>query len=463
MSSVSSSAFTPLQFTGISQYSTDFQQILTRAVSIAQIPVMQMTNEQTQILQQETTLGNLNSAVAAVGTALQTLGKLGSGQALAATSTDDQVVTATGTGANSAASYSITNVSTIASPASERSQTSYADGSATPVSTTGSMKLVYGGNSYPITLGAGKNNLAGLRDAINKLGVGVTASVLTPGNVAYLAVSANSPGVTTLKVIDDPTGAANNILTSTNQGTNTNFNLNGIAISTPGTTVNSVIPGLTLNFKSTTAASENVTVKLSTDTSQISSALQTLASSYNSLQSQLAAQFSKTGGTLSGNNIVYQIRQAMSSIVQFQGGGSMGNLANLGIEMSQTGQMSFNQTTFNGLSDAQIASATALLGSSTTGIGGLQKTFTAITDPVTGSVANQTAQWEKTNTSLTAQIAAKNTSIAALQQSINQRLQAADASIAKLTSQQNVLTASITSMSYVSYGYNTSANTSKSI
>jgi hypothetical protein len=50
-----------------------------------------------------------------------------------------------------------------------------------------------------------------------------------------------------------------------------------------------------------------------------------------------------------------------------------------------------------------------------------------------------------------------------LQQTINQRLQAADASIANLESQQSVLTASITSLSYVSYGYNTNSQTSNSI
>jgi flagellar hook-associated protein 2 len=463
-SSTTSSSFAPLQFTGISQYSSDFQQILSRAVSIAQIPVMQMTNEQTQILTQETTLGNLSSSVSNLSSALQAIGKLGSGQALAASSTDAEVVTATATGASSAASYSVTNVTSLAAAASERSQDPpYADGT-TAVSTTGKMKLVYGGKSYNIDLtGAGQNNVIGLTKAINDLNVGVTASVLTPGTGAYLAVSADSPGATTLQLMDDPTGANNNILTNTNQGTNTEFDLNGIHVSSPGTTVNSLIPGVTLNFKGTTANSETVTVGLATDRSQMSSALQTLASAYNSLQTQVAGQFTASGGALSGNNILYQIRQAMSNIVQYQGGGSMGNLANLGIEMQIGGQMTFNQTTFNALSDSQISSALSLFGTSTTGIGGLQKTFNSISDPVTGSIALQTADWSARSRTLTDQINAKNQSIMALQLSVNQRLQAADAAIANLATQQSTLTASITSLSYVSYGYNTNSQTSNSI
>jgi flagellar hook-associated protein 2 len=461
MSSTSSS-FAPLQFTGISQYSSDFQQILSRAVSIAQIPVMQLTNQQTQIATQETTLGNLNSSVSALGSVLQTIGKLGTGQALSASSTDSEVVTATATGATSPASYSITNVSSIATAASETSLTSYADNT-TPVSATGNMDLVYGSNTYHITLGSGQNNIAGLQQAINNLNIGVTASVLTPGTGAYLAVSANTPGATTLQLIDDPTGAANNILTANNQGSNTNFDLNGIPVSSPGTTVNNVIPGVTLNFNSKTAADETVTVGLATDSTKIASALQSLVSSYNSLQSQVAQQFTTSGGVLSGNNILYQIRNAMSSIVQYQGGGAIGNLANLGIEMQDDGTMSFNQTSFNSLSDAQLTQALSLLGSSTTGIGGLQQTFNQISDPVTGSIAAQTSDWNTMSQNIARQISAKNDSIMLLQQTINQRLQAADASIANLESQQSVLTASITSLSYVSYGYNTNSQTSNSI
>lgn len=464
-SSTSSASFAPLQFTGISQYSSDFQQILSRAVSIAQIPVMQLTNEQTQIDTEETDLGNLNTAVAAVGSALQTLGNLGSGGALSATTSDSNVVTATATGATAPASYTISNVSSIATAASETSTTGYPDGTTTAVSATGTMKLVYGSNSYTITLGTGQNNLNGLRDAINNLGAGVTASVLTTGgtNGDYLSVSANSPGATTLQLIDNPSGTANNVLTSSNQGKNTNFNLNGIPISTPGTTVNSVIPGVTLNFTGTTSANENVNVNVATNPSQISSALQTLVSSYNTLRTQMSSQFGTTAGSLQGNNILTQIQAAMSSIVQYQGSGSMPNLTSLGIEMSQTGQMSLNQTTFNSLSDSQISSALSLLGSSTTGVGGIQSAFNQITDPITGSITAQTTDWNTMSQNLASQIATKNASIQQTQTSVNQRLQAADAMIAQLTSQQSILTASITSLSYVDYGYNSNSSTTNSM
>src|ERR1039457_5088242 len=94
-SGVTSTTFTPLQFTGISQYSSDFQSILTRADAIAALPVTALQNQQTTIQQQETDLTSLGAAATAVTSALKALGQLGSGQALSATSTDNNVVTAT--------------------------------------------------------------------------------------------------------------------------------------------------------------------------------------------------------------------------------------------------------------------------------------------------------------------------------------------------------------------------------
>ncbi len=454
-----STLFTPLQFTGISQYSSDFQSILSRSESIAQLPVQALQQQVSIITQQETDLSSLGSAASAVQTALTTLGKLSSGSALSASSSDPSVVTATATGASAGTSYRITNVSSIASTASESSTTGYADATSTAVSSTGSMQLVVGSKTYDITLASGQNNLNGLVSAINNMGAGVTATVLTTGgtNGDYLSVTANSTGATTLKLIDDPTGTAKDVLTDNNQGSSTQFDLNGVPVTSSSTTVNDVIPGLVLNFNGKTAANETVNVGVSVDNGQISSALQTLVSSYNTLATDEADQIGGSGGSLIGNNIVHQIRQAMSSIVDYEGDNSqgVGNISDLGIEMSETGQMSFNQQTFDALTSSQISSGLALLGSSTTGIGGIQQVFDQITNSTSGTIAEQQTQWQTTATNLGTEISTKAAAIEANEQTLDQQLQAADASVAKLASQQSMLTAEITSLDYTSYGYNT--------
>jgi flagellar capping protein FliD len=199
----------PLTFTGVSSYSDDLQAILNRAVQIANVPVTLLTNQQTDALQRKTLAGSLRQAVADVGSAVQALGKLGQTQALAASSSDSTRVTATATGAAQAASYSITDISSVASAASESTLTGYATADTTAVSRNGTLTLTVGSSTYSLTLGAGKNNLLGLRDAINASGAPVTATLLNTGSGGtpyYLSVSAVATGASALLLSDNQPG-----------------------------------------------------------------------------------------------------------------------------------------------------------------------------------------------------------------------------------------------------------------
>jgi hypothetical protein len=138
------------------------------------------------------------------------------------------------------------------------------------------------------------------------------------------------------------------------------------------------------------------------------------------------------------------------------------DLAPLGTAATAVGSArSLNQQTFSALASSQIASSLQLLGNSTTGIGGLQQTFSSLTDPITGAmIQQQETQWAATVTNLTDQINTKNTQNQAREQTLNRLLQAADATSVELPSQQSILTASITSLNSTSYGYNTNAPSS---
>jgi flagellar capping protein FliD len=115
--------------------------------------------------------------------------------------------------------------------------------------------------------------------------------------------------------------------------------------------------------------------------------------------------------------------------------------------------MTFNQSTFNSLSSSQIASSLALLGSSTSGVGGLQNSFNAVSNSVSGTIAAQEAADTASTTRLNARIAALQASIQVQQTTLLAQLETADAAVAKLTSQQNLLTSSIASLNFTSFGY----------
>jgi flagellar hook-associated protein 2 len=452
------SVFAPVTFTGVSAYSTDFQAILTRQQSIDQIPITDIQNQITDIASRDTSLGTLSAAVSALGQVLQTIGTLGSGGTLSASTTDATAVTAIVTGATSPASYSITNITSVASAASETTTHGYPDTTTTPVSSNGTLNLVIGTTTYPITLAAGQNNLAGLQSAINAIpNSGVRASIITANSGAtgnYLSVTAGATGATTLQLNDVPAvGAPTNLLTATDQGSNSVFDLNGIPVTAPGTTINGVIPGVTLNILGPTLAGETVGVNLTSDPTLISSALQSLATDYNAVATQVNAQIGPSAGQLNGSNIIDQLSQALSQVVQYQGSGPVANLADLGIEIGTDGTMSFNQTTFSGLSDSQIASSLSLLGSSTSGIGGLESAFNAVSAGVTGTIAEQETADTATTTRLNAQIATLTAQLTTSETTLNTQLEAADASVADLTSEQNLLTSSIASLNFTSFGY----------
>lgn len=452
-------SLTPLTFTGVSAYSQDFQTILNRATQIAGLPIQSLQNQQKDLLQQKLLVSNLSTSVASLATSVANLGSVGGTKALVATSSNTAKVTATNINSSAPALYTIGNISSVAKAAAEASATGYADGTTTPVSITGTVKLIVGSNQYTIDL-TGKNNLAGLRDAINNLGAGVNTSVLTTGtgpNPYYLSVTANATGAKALELRDDPTGANTNLLTSNNQGANTVFELNGVPVSKSTTTINDVVPGVTFNILGTTTGTETVSVNIAADRSKLSSALKDFVGSYNTVREQLNAQTGSGAGLLSGDFLVREVQSRLRGITSYQGTGSIQNLGSLGIQFDSSGVASFDQDTFNNLSDTNFNDAITFLGDTTTGFGGLAKTLTDISDSATGLAKIQLDKYAETDTRLNSQIGKLTDNLLNLQKTLSAKLQAADALLASLQSQQKVLDASIQSLNYSLYGKSTSA------
>jgi len=462
---VSTSPITPLTLTGVSQFSTDFQNILNRAVRIAQIPVQQLQNQDSNIIQQKTLLGSLNAATSSLLTSLQSLGTVAASQALSATSSDPTVLTPAVTGATTPGTYTINSVTSIATTASERSLRGYADSASTPVSSTGILKLTAGSQDYSIDV-TGKNTLIGLRDAINASGAPVTASILTTANGNYLSVSANASGQTTLQLIDDPitnthpTGANTELLTQTNQGANAEFHLNGIDITQPSNTVNSVIPGTT--FQLLKGSNSAVTITLQSDPSQLSSALQGFVTNYNALVTQLQAQVGPSAGLLSGDLVVSQLQNTLRQLTTYTtaGAGTVNNIGQLGISFNDTtGQLTFDQNAFNALGSTQVSDGFKFLNSLASGAGDFTAQLQSYTDPISGLIATEQQGFTTTDQHIQGQIANLTDRINVMQTNLQSQLAQADALEASLESQQKTVAASLLGLNFVLYGTNTGTTT----
>jgi flagellar hook-associated protein 2 len=440
---------TPLTISGVSKYSSDLQSILNRAVQIAQIPVTALQNKDSDLLQKKTLLSGLDSSISSFSDSLKSLSSVAGSQALTATSSNPNAVTVAATGATTPASYTIDSVTSAATAASERTLISYADSASDPVSANGTLDLVVGGTHNKFTLT--NNTLVGLRDQINSLGAGVNASILTTSGGNYLSISSNTTGATTLQLNDDPDGANTNLLTNTNQGTNGVFSLNGIPVSQPGNVVNGVLPGVTFTIQG--ATSSPVTLSLSSDRSQLSSALESFVQNYNSLKQTVTAQVGENAGLLSGDTAITQIQTLLRQITSYTGtSGSIKSLADLGIEFDSTGQASFNQDTFNQLSDSQISDGFQFLGSAKTGFGTFGAQLDQFTDPVSGIIQTEVDGVDRADQSIQDQISTLNDRITLMQTNMAAQLEAADAALADLESQQNTVSASLQGLNLVLYG-----------
>jgi flagellar hook-associated protein 2 len=445
----------PLAFSGVSSFSESFQTILNRSQQIASIPLTRLQNEKTDLIQRKTLVTALESVVGGFTTSLRNLGSVGDRAGIAATSSDPSRVRIENVTANSPATYSISNISSLAAAASETSVTGYASATADIVSASGSVRLTVGGNTYDITLTPENNNLAGLRNAINGLGAGVTASIFTTGTGSlpnYLSVSANETGAKTLTLIDDPGGAAANLLTAANQGSNAEFELNGVLVSKPSNLINDIVSGVSFSITGLSGPAETTTVRLSSDRSQLASALESLASAYNSIVDFLDSQIGEAAGLLSGSNLVFATSTALRQLTSFSGSGEVRNLSDVGLTLNSSGKMSFDAAAFSQLSDSRVAAAFTFAGTSTNGLASLIGGFAAISDPLSGSAKLEQDQFGVTEARLTRQIAELTDRVTAQQESLRQRLQAADTLLASLEAQRTLIDAQLESLNLTLYG-----------
>lgn len=444
----------PLTFTGVSTLSTDLQSVLTRAVAIASLPLKRLQNQDSDVLQKKVLLGGLTPALTDLGNAVAALGSIASKKAVSASTSNSTLVAVQNTGADASASYTIAEITSVARNASETSVISYADSAVTAVSATGSLRLVVGARRFDFDVT--QNNLVGVRDKINSLGAGVTASILTTGaGRNYLSISTAATGSTTLQLIDDPLGAANNVLTANDQGANAEFQLNGIPISRSSNTVNDIVSGLTFTILGKTDPAQTVKLTLATDRSQLLTAIQSFATKYNAVATAVNAQVGPAAGLLSGDFLVRQVQDNLRSLGSYHANGTIKELSDVGINFDSGGKISIDAARFQSLSDNEINSAFQFFGSSTTGFGALAKKFTQLTDPVTGLIKLQSDSYDATDRRLQAHIADLTERINTLQSSLAARLRASDALLAQLESQQKQISASLQAANFAIYGKQT--------
>jgi flagellar hook-associated protein 2 len=249
-------------------------------------------------------------------------------------------------------------------------------------------------NSKTITLEAGDQTLQGIRDAINKADMGVTATIVSDGSSKpfHLVVTSNKTGEATSMKIGvsgedgsaadpalaallgyDPTGVQGMAQTAGAQSTL--LNMNGIEIKSDSTSVKDAIQGVTLDV----SAVGSSTLTVTKDTGAISTAVNDFVKAYNTLNSTMSGLTkynaeTKKGAVLQGDASVRaiqsQMRRQISAVVEGTGG-KLNSLSQIGIGFQQDGSLKVDSSKLNkAITDnaADFGGLFAAMGSTTDGL-----------------------------------------------------------------------------------------------
>ncbi len=423
--------------TGSSTFATDLQASVNRAIEIASLPMQALQADQTTISGKTTELSNLGGLFNSLQTSLQAITSGTGSNALQAVSSDQSVATASVTGSALSGNYTVQVLTAGSfSSATSDSATVVTDPTSQNISTSNSFTLTVGTTNYTVT-GA---NLNALATSINSSGAPVQAVVINVGSPeapSYeLSLQSTSWGDVPLQLND----GTNNLLGTLNAGTDGSYTVDGQpagGITTDSSTV-TLAPGLNV----TLGAVGTTTIGVSTNLSSVSTQLAAFVTAYNAAFAEVQKNTGQNGGTLVGDGTVLEMEQALTQMITYSGGsGSITSLAQLGVEFTQQGTLTFDSSAITGLSQSQIGDALTFLGDPNNG-GFLQfanNTLNSITDPISGAVATETQSLQNENTQDQTEITTDQAKLTLMQTNLQQQMAQANALIASLQSQTNFL------------------------
>ncbi len=381
----------------------DVQGIVAGLMQIERMPIDKLNKQQQSYQSKISALGNIQSQMANLQTAVKALNNTSTSSLVAfkSTSSDTTILSATADSTAAAGNYSI-NVTNLAqsqnlvATGQTSSSTAISDGVATTVTFdfgtitggtltngayTGATFNSSGGTPGSIVIDGTNNSLTGIRDAINAAGLGVTATIVNDGSASPYRLTltssttgaASSVKITTsggdgtinTLLAHDPGGLPSaQHLNQTVEAKNANFTVNGIAATNASNTVTNVIQGVTLNLSKDASSA---TLSVGRDTSAVTSAVNGLVTAYNSLYSSMRNAYAyKSGSVLEGDttlrNLQLQMRSVAAGVVT---GGTMSNLGEAGISFKTDGTMQLDSSKLSSAMTTNFADVAHLFNSAT--------------------------------------------------------------------------------------------------
>jgi flagellar hook-associated protein 2 len=434
----------PPTFSGVSKFATSLQQVLTRAVGIASLP---LGLDEAQL----STLTTTQSDVQALDTAFKTLqGSVTSLQAavtsglLTTSLSDASTVTANVAAGAAPGSYiiSVNSLGAFSTALSNGGSTPITDPTSQGISTDTSLTLSVGATTTTIT--PASNSLQDLVSAINtQAGDQVQATLVNVGSTSSpdYRVSLQAAKLGTDAI--DLTDSSGDLISTPTAGKLASYQIDGLA--TPVTSDSRTVtlsPGLTINLIGQSAAGASTTITVTNNPAALASAFSSFAGNYNAALDALSQYHGQGGGALEGSSLVESLTGVLEQIATYTTGSPSGSLANFGITVDQTGALSVDTSAFTAAANANFSTLLSTLGSTTSG-GFLQAAtnlLTGLEDPTSGAIKIEEGSVAAQITDEQTLIAGEQTRVNQLQTDLTKQIATADSAIASLEGQVSFVT-----------------------
>lgn len=401
----------------------DVNSIVSQLMAVEAQPLNTLAKKEAAYLAKVSAFGTLSGALSSFQTALDALKMPAKFQGVNATASDTTILSATATNKSVAGSYTVdvtklAQAQTIATAGQATSTAPIGDGMKTtltfqfgtitggklengvyvddpaavpPAAVSPSFAQDPAQTGGSVVIDSTNNSLQGIRDAVNKANLGVTATIVSDGsgNPHHLVMTSNATGATSsmkITVERDPADPANTALsdllaydpagaqkmTQSTAAQDTALTVNGIPVTARNRSVSEAIQGVSMNI--TKIGSSTVTV--ARDTSSIQNGVSALVKAYNDLEKTIKSltaydPTTKTGGALLGDasvrNIQTQVRSMLGNTLM-GAGGALTNLTQIGVTFQKDGSMAVDSTKLTkAITDSfdDIAGLFASIGTST--------------------------------------------------------------------------------------------------
>lgn len=355
----------------------DVNSIISQLMALERRPLAALDKKEAGFQAQLTAYGSLKGALSSFQSAVKALAVPARFTASKASVADATVLSASTGSSAAAGSYGI-QVTALAQAHKLKTGTTFTSTSETLGSGTLTLQFgTYSGGTFTanadkaaatITIAAGQNSLAGVRDAINAANAGVTAGIVNDGSGNLLVLSSKDSGTANalkITVTDDDgnntdaaglsrlaydasTGGTAN-MAQTQAAQNATAIIDGITVSKASNTITDAIEGVTLNLLK---AGGPTTLTVAKDTAGTKAAVESFVKSYNDAAKALKDlsaynAAAKQGAVLQGDATVRTIQSQLRAVLNgalTTAGGGLTTLSDIGVSFQKDGTLALDAT-----------------------------------------------------------------------------------------------------------------------